>query len=137
MTMHPSRRNTPQRTAILEALRRTCDHPTAAELHHLVRRDLPRVSLGTIYRNLDVLREEGLVRRLGAAGSEARWDAAVAAHDHARCRRCGIIVDVPPADTAPAPPEVAGFRIEERRLEYIGLCAGCRRLVPAGAADDS
>jgi Fur family ferric uptake transcriptional regulator len=126
MPPHAKRRRTPQRDAVLTALRASCEHPTATELYEALRRDLPRISLGTVYRNLDVLLAEGLVRRLGRPGGEARWDADQAVHDHARCRACGAIADVPRAEAAALPSEVAGFAIEERRLEYVGLCPDCR-----------
>lgn len=135
MVDHP-RRLTAQRAEILAELRAAHDHPTAAELFARLRPRLPRLSLGTVYRNLDVLAAEGLVARLTGQGAETRWDGMVAAHDHARCRGCGAVADVPAARLADAPELPAGFVAEGRRFEYTGLCAACaaERGSPATAA---
>ena len=123
------RRNTPQRRVILEELRSTYTHPTAAELHLAVRKHLPRISLGTVYRNLEVLCEDGLARKLALAGTDARYDGLTHAHDHVRCTACGALRDLAGAERAalPKPPaEAGGFEIHGYRLEYFGLCADCR-----------
>jgi Fur family transcriptional regulator, ferric uptake regulator len=129
------RRMTPQRAEILAELQAAHDHPTAAELHERLRRRLPRLSLGTVYRNLDVLATEGQVAKLVGvgAGAEARYDGTAAPHDHARCRSCGVVADIPApaAEGAPGLPE--GFVVERRRLEYIGVCASCRTAGRTGA----
>ena len=67
-------RNTPQRKVILEELQKAASHPTAAELYEIVRRRLPRISLGTVYRNLELLSESGLIRKLSMGSAEARFD---------------------------------------------------------------
>jgi Fur family ferric uptake transcriptional regulator len=123
------RRHTPQRQVILEELRLLHSHPTAAELYERVRMRLPRISLGTVYRNLEVLCEDGMARRLTLAGADARYDGVTTRHDHVRCSACGCLRDlegdeVPPH---PTPPLLAGgFRIEGCRLEYFGLCPDCQ-----------
>ena len=71
MSAH-ARRQSPQRVEILAELRLAQDHPTAAELHDRLRPRLPRISLGTVYRNLDVLEAEGLVAKLAGSGAQAR-----------------------------------------------------------------
>lgn len=122
----PARRMTSQRAEILAELRAAHDHPTAAELHDRLRPRLPRLSLGTVYRNLDVLAAVGLVAKLAGNGIEARYDGVPEPHDHARCRCCGAVADIPSqgGDGVIALPE--GFLVECRRLEYVGLCADCR-----------
>lgn len=123
------RRHTPQRQVILEELAGLYTHPTAAELYALVRQRLPRVSLGTVYRNLEVLCEDGLARRLTLAGSDARYDGNTRPHDHVRCIGCGILRDLPPGTAAfrpDLPAEAAGFLVEGYRLEYFGRCPRCR-----------
>jgi Fur family ferric uptake transcriptional regulator len=121
-----ARRMTPQRAEILAELRAAHDHPTAAELYDRLRPRLPRLSLGTVYRNLDVLAAQGLAAKLAGNGAEARYDGMIDPHDHARCRCCGAVADIPSqgGDGAIELPE--GFLVECRRLEYVGLCAGCR-----------
>lgn len=137
MVEHP-RRLTAQRAEILAELRAAHDHPTAAELFARLRPRLPRLSLGTVYRNLDVLAAEGLIARLAGHGAEARWDGMVAAHDHARCRGCGAVADIPAARLTEPPELPMGFVVEGRRFEYTGFCAACAATAagsgPAAAA---
>lgn len=121
----PARRTTPQRAEILAELLAAHDHPTAAELYERLRPRLPRLSLGTVYRNLDVLAAEGLVAKLAGQGAEARYDGMRQAHDHARCLRCGAVVDIPAVPLAGRPQLPEGFALAGRRLEYTGTCAAC------------
>ena len=123
------RRNTPQRRVILQELCHLKSHPTASELYAVVRQRLPRISLGTVYRNLEVLHEDGQIRKLEFAGAEARFDGTLDQHYHVRCTECGRIEDIftlnpglPPAQ----PAELAGFKVTGYRLEYFGICPGCR-----------
>ena len=123
------RRNTPQRRLILEELCASHDHPTAAEIYDRVRRRLPRVSLGTVYRNLEVLHQDGLIRKMEFAGNETRFDGDLNDHYHVRCTGCGEIADVygmRPEDRPAQPEELAGFKVQSHRLEYFGLCPKCR-----------
>jgi Fur family ferric uptake transcriptional regulator len=123
------RRNTPQRRVILQELCQLKSHPTAAELYAVVRRRLPRISLGTVYRNLEVLHEDGKIRKMEFAGAETRFDGTLEQHYHVRCTECGRVEDVFTLDQgqSPAQPaEVAGFKVTGHRLEYFGICPGCR-----------
>jgi len=96
----PGLRRTRQRRIILEVVRATDAHPTAASVYRRVRRRLPRVSLATVYRNLRTLAAEGFVAER-ADPSGARFDGNTAPHDHFTCVACGRIYDVPPrADRA-------------------------------------
>jgi len=122
-------RITQQRRVILEELRKRSSHPTADELHRQVRRRLPRVSLGTVYRNLDVLARAGLVRRLDLAGGKVRFDGDPSEHYHVRCVECGRVSDVARGQiTAPQWPAqvVNGHTITGYRLEFEGVCPQCR-----------
>jgi len=124
------RRNTPQRQVILEELQKLHTHPSALELYDVVRGRLPRISLGTVYRNLDVLCEDGLAHRLELAGSDTRFDAQLDEHDHVRCTGCGLIGDLHGDDRPPRPlppTEAAGFRVDGLRLEYFGVCPECQQ----------
>src|SRR5713226_5080679 len=84
-------RLTGPRRVVLDVLRSTESHPTAEWVHRVVRRRLPRVSLGTVYRNLRLLVGEGLVAEI--QGPHARFDANLEAHHHFTCVRCGRILD--------------------------------------------
>ncbi|MDR1242393.1 MAG: transcriptional repressor [Deltaproteobacteria bacterium] len=120
---------TKQRAAILAELRALTSHPTACEIYALVRRKLPRISLGTVYRNLDTLAESNEILKLEYAGFQKRFDGNTGAHQHVRCLRCGKVADVDPEMEAPAVPDklrVAGFTVQFARVEFFGFCAECR-----------
>jgi len=123
------RRNTRQRQVVLEELRKLSTHPTAAELYELARRRLPKISLGTVYRNLELLVQMGVIRKLETAGSEARFDAEVNQHYHVRCVQCQRVDDVhglPKNPLGEAAIPVNGYEIVGLRLEYIGICPSCQ-----------
>ncbi len=117
-------RLTTPRRVILDVVRATYAHPSAAIVHRLVRRRLPRVSLATVYRNLRTLAAKGfLLERAGCVG--LRFDGNTAPHDHFTCVACGRIFDVPRLRRRVAPSR-AGFEILEQRTELYGRCARCR-----------
>ena len=121
-------RMTRQRRVILDELRKTDSHPTADEVHRRVRRRLPRISLATVYRNLDVLADSGLIGRVDLAGPARRYDGMLAHHYHVRCAECGCIGDVQPT-RATARAALGGktdFQILRHRLEFVGLCPTCQ-----------
>jgi len=122
------RRNTPQRKVLLEELRKVSSHPTAAELYELVRRRMPKISLGTVYRNLELLTESGTIQKLATGRAEARFDGDPGRHYHVRCVRCGRVDDVHdlPEDLLDSEPkELAGYEILGHRLEFLGICPEC------------
>jgi Fe2+ or Zn2+ uptake regulation protein len=124
-----SKRNTQQRLIILEELQKLREHPTAATLYVLVRNRLPKISLGTVYRNLEMLHRLGQIRKLELGGGEARYDGTLQPHDHLRCVQCGKVDDVPGPPLAL--PEVernhwGGYKILGHRFEYLGLCPCCQ-----------
>jgi len=121
-------RMTRQRQAVLEALQRSEVHPTADEVYRIVRRRLPQISLGTVYRSLDMLSESGLIRALELGGAQKRFDAKTHPHYHARCLSCGRVEDVPiePAIAMErAARRATDYTITGHRLEFVGLCSRC------------
>lgn len=120
-------RITKARRAILASVAATGIHPTADWVFRQVRRDMPRVSLGTVYRNLRVLTRAGLlVERPDPAGS--RFDGNLAEHDHFTCVRCGGIYDVAQPAHRAMPQSVkpqTGFAVFRYRVEFFGRCAAC------------
>ena len=132
-------RMTRQRRAILEALAKVRTHPTADEVCRMVRRRLPRISLGTVYRNLELLSERGLIGKLEAGGSRRRFDAEVREHYHVRCLRCGRVADVSARPAIPSARAIrgeSGYEIVGHRLEWVGLCPKCTRKRPKSHEDD-
>lgn len=120
-------RMTRQRAVILEELRKVKSHPTADEVYSIVRERLPRISLGTVYRNLDFLADTGQILKLEAAGSTKRFDGDTSWHQHVRCIHCGRIGDVMTPQPVPSfdSLSVDGFHIVGARVEYDGICDSC------------
>ncbi len=122
-------RMTRQRAIILEELRKVKSHPTADELYGIVRKKMPRISLGTVYRNLEFLAETGEILKLESAGNTKRFDADTSWHQHVRCTICGCVGDVLHPQEAPSIKgiSVEGFSLTAARIEYDGICARCNR----------
>jgi Fe2+ or Zn2+ uptake regulation protein len=127
----PSRRQTKQRRLVYEAVCAAKTHPTAEAVYDRVRREMPRVSLGTVYRNLQLLVADGRLRSW-TRGRATRYDADLSPHDHFLCESCGLLLDL---DRAGAPLaaerrlEAKGFEVRGRILDLIGLCRDCRGAV--------
>lgn len=121
-------RLTSQRKIILEELRAVHTHPTADEVYNLVRKKMPRISLGTVYRNLEILSTLGLVRKLENAAGQKRFDGDVSPHHHVRCEVCGKVGDIfnaPPIDGVESGLDTE-FRITGHTLEFSGVCPECQ-----------
>ena len=121
-------RKTTQRREILKVLEGSSDHPTASQVYARVRRSLPRISLGTVYRNLERLCSCGEISRIAIPGREMRFDADTSSHFHLRCVECGRVVDVDPEDVSVDvryPEEVDGVRVTGCRIQLLGRCRRC------------
>ena len=92
--MTTTRRNSRQRTLVYQAVKDSHSHPNAEEVYLLVRRQLPDISLGTVYRNLNLLVEMGLLHRIYTGMGADRFDAVVTAHPHLICSSCGGVFDL-------------------------------------------
>jgi Fe2+ or Zn2+ uptake regulation protein len=125
-------RNTKQRQAIFEAIENHGGHLTADEIYLLVKRRFPRLSLGTVYRNLRVLVVQGGLRELDFGMAVTYFETAKDSHYHLICRVCGSIADADiPVErglrsVAGRARNLGGFRIEGHRLDFIGVCAACQ-----------
>jgi Fur family peroxide stress response transcriptional regulator len=123
-------RRSRQRDRILEILRGTKTHPTAEWVYARLRRESPHVSLGTVYRNLGQLVENGIVRRVGFGGTFDRYEANVLPHHHFVCERCGAVADLDvPVDASLTGKlgRAAGVRAERHEIRLYGTCARCAR----------
>jgi Fur family ferric uptake transcriptional regulator len=137
MTAAKFQRNTQQRKVMLEELRKTHSHPTATELYEIVRRRLPKISLGTVYRNLELLTEMGAIRKLEIFGKEARFDGDLERHYHVRCERCSRVddfVSVFPVQAIEEARDMNGWKILGRRVEFVGICPECQYPCEAGVS---
>jgi len=123
-------RTTHQRRVILEEIRRVNTHPTADEIYEMVRKRLPRISLGTVYRNLEILSTCGLIQKIGPASSQMLFDGDPRNHYHIRCIHCGRVEDAPIGTIDTIEQEVrmaSDYTILGHRLEFIGVCPACRK----------
>jgi Fe2+ or Zn2+ uptake regulation protein len=121
-------RMTRQRQVILEELRKVCTHPSADEIYAMVRKRLPRISLGTVYRNLEILSELGEIQKLESAGTLKRFDGNPNAHYHVRCLQCQRVEDTPMSPLAKLEEMVrehTDFQIMGHNMEFVGLCPAC------------
>jgi Fe2+ or Zn2+ uptake regulation protein len=123
------RRDTRQRALVYEIVAASPSHPTAEWVYAQARRRMPRISLGTVYRNLQVLAREGKIRAIDAWGKTTRYDADLSNHHHFVCTQCGAIRDVPKPsgedDRLRQLFSIPGFTITGHRLEFEGRCAQC------------
>jgi Fe2+ or Zn2+ uptake regulation protein len=123
------RRMTRQRKVILEELQQLKTHPTADEVYQRVRGKIPNVSLGTVYRNLEVLTQCGLITRIECSGTYMRFDSNVEEHYHIRCINCDKVVDAPVKMFEKIDQQLeqaSNYRIIGHRLEFIGICPQCK-----------
>lgn len=121
-------RNTRQREAILRYLRSTTSHPTADMIYETVKKEIPNISKGTVYRNLGVLQESGEISKLDLKGTVSRYEGSRKRHYHFRCRQCGRVFDVDGPVDKDLDRRVAartGFIIDYHQLEFRGLCNDC------------
>jgi Fur family peroxide stress response transcriptional regulator len=124
------RRETKQREAILRVLRNTKAHPTADRIYEEVKKEIPNISKGTVYRNLQVLQEDGAVTELNLNGTLSRFEAKQASHYHFRCEQCGRVFDVDEPVNNELDERVAkktGFKVSHHQLEFRGLCKDCQQ----------
>lgn len=128
MDQLPNMRLTTQRQIILEELASVKTHPTANEVYDMVRKRLPRIGLGTVYRNLELMAASGIILKLEVGGTQKRFDATVAPHHHIRCTNCGKVddIDVPvQAEINTQAETVSNYNVLSHHIEFSGLCSVC------------
>jgi len=128
MQLDPQMRLTTQRQIILEELEKVTSHPTANEVYDMVRKRLPRIGLGTVYRNLELMAETGIILKLEVGGTQKRFDATTHPHYHIRCISCGKVedIDIPViADINQVAAELSNYQILGHHIEFSGVCGTC------------
>ncbi len=123
-------RLTKQRKIILEKLVEFPTHPSADELYEVVRKLIPNISLGTVYRNLEVLCDQGYAVRAPTTDKKMHFDANTQPHFHLKCRNCGKIKDIFEDDIHidVAQIEVCSkFKSIEYKVKLTGLCPDCTK----------
>jgi Fur family peroxide stress response transcriptional regulator len=127
----PRYHRSPQREAILDHIRTRQDHLSAEEVYAGLRPCFPRLSMGTVYRNLHILVEQDRLRVIHFGSGQDRYDARLDLHYHLVCRRCGDITDL----EMPAAPGLDvqvrshsnGFKVEHHAVSFYGLCKTCQQ----------
>jgi Fur family peroxide stress response transcriptional regulator len=124
-------RMTPQRYAILQYLMESFSHPTADDIFRALSPQYPSLSVATVYNNLKVFVDAGLVRELTYGDDSSRFDGDMSDHYHITCTNCGTIVDFdhpPVKEVEQAATSATGFSVFGHRLEIYGLCPTCKRM---------
>jgi Fur family peroxide stress response transcriptional regulator len=116
-----------QKTLIYDIVASTMSHPTADWVYEQARTKMPRISLGTVYRNLKQLTAEGKLLEINTShGGASRFDANLSKHSHLRCARCNRLEDIPQREIDFVPKSrLRRYRILEFRIEFLGICPAC------------
>lgn len=123
-------RMTHQREVILKEILTSKSHPTADELYERIKKKLPRISLATVYRNLEILSEAGLIAKLEISGRQKRFDWDMQQHDHIYCVQCQRIDNLPIKIAHPStvrPERGDGYVVTGCRVEFLGICPQCQQ----------
>lgn len=124
-------RLTPQRVALLRLIATSEGHPSASHLHEQIKAQFPTTSVATVYKTLNLLKELGEVLELGFSNDDNRYDGGRPyPHPHLICVSCRMIMDPQVSlvdDLAREVAELTGYEILSHRLDFYGLCPGCRQ----------
>lgn len=123
-------RNSKQRNAILTVLKESYDHPTADVVHERVKKVIPNISLGTVYRDLKQLEENGLITVVESSDSKVHYEGHLEEHLHFLCEKCGEITDVFCKSYLPEGIEQLknkGFSVHSQKTVYYGICPLCKK----------
>ena len=118
-----------KRNAILACLRQSKAHLSAEDVYHSLQQEHSDISLASVYRNIKLFKDEGLIISLGTVNGVERLDGRVDPHVHFACSVCGAVVDVPDVDVPDSVPqateECLGCRVDDTRLVLTGICKKC------------
>ena len=123
----PTKRYSKQRELIFRALKGTKEHPTADMVYQMLKPENPNLSLGTVYRNLNLLADEGIIIRMPFPVE--RYDADTRPHPHFSCTVCGGVSDLDLPYNQALDEQVAslGYQVEEHSVLFTGICADCSK----------
>jgi len=127
MSRHKYKRSR-QREQILNLLRSTNTHPTAGWIYKELKREFSNLSMGTVYRNINILLDQNLVQKIEAGSSNDRFDANTEHHYHFVCRECGSVDDLPMKSLPGLNKKVTratNYHVEAHRLDFYGICPLC------------
>ena len=122
-------RRSKQREKILELLGRTEVHPTADWLYHKLKKEFPALSLGTVYRNLNILAEQKRIQKLPFGSTHDRYEVIKRPHYHLVCERCGCVQDFEMplyTEINEQAQQMSRFNITRHRIDFFGTCEKCQ-----------
>ena len=119
-------RSSKQRDEVLKVLKCSCDHPTADMIHERVKEKIPNISLGTVYRNLGQLHDEGLITIVESSDKKVHYEGNLEDHIHFLCKKCEIITDIFCKNEVPKVFDNLGHQVESQKTVYYGICKDCR-----------
>ena len=129
--MEKRKKNSVKREAILDILRATHEHPSADAVYQRLKPDVPDLSLGTVYRNINMFKNEGTVVSVGVVRGQERLDARTENHAHFICNRCGHVADIEgldeKTDLDSLARELVDGEVEGHRITVFGLCGACSK----------
>lgn len=117
---------TKQQQLIYHLIQESKDHPTADQIYWRAKQEIPNISVGTVYRNLNQMSESGIVRRLTVPGVADRFDRSTIPHGHAICKHCDIMVDLFADDLEKVIENALGMDILSYELNVSYLCPACQ-----------
>ena len=118
---------TKQRKLVLTIVENSRDHLTAEEVFFLAKQEMPNIALGTVYRNLNILVDEGILRRLSIAGHPDRFDNTRVEHEHLICKCCGKLEDFKMEGIREMLMEATGGSVENYELNAYYVCGECQK----------
>jgi Fur family peroxide stress response transcriptional regulator len=123
-----SRNYSTKRQAIYDMLKSRTDHPSAKQIYNALKNDYPDLSLGTVYRNIALFKEDGLAETVCTIQGEERLDGNTSPHAHLICTCCGSITDVYISELDALEQEIykEDFLPEKKVISYYGKCHKCR-----------
>ena len=121
-------RMTSQRQVILEELQKVKSHPTANEIYDMVRKRLPRIGLGTVYRNLEILADKDIIKKLEVGGEQKRFDGDTSSHYHIRCVECNRVDDIfieKNQRLEKSASKCCSYKVLDHHVQFSGICSDC------------
>ena len=132
--MERTRKHSRKRDAILNCISRTTCHPSAEWVYQQLKPEIPDLSLGTVYRNIAMFKEEGTIQSIGVVNGLERYDFNTAPHTHFICTACGSVLDLgtielPQSFVQDAETAIGGGAVASYHLQFSGECADCRKKI--------
>ncbi|MFA6290460.1 MAG: transcriptional repressor [Victivallales bacterium] len=122
---------TTQRKVIVEELKKLKTHPTADQFYDVMREKTPKISIASVYRNLEVLSSMGIIAKLEFSGDKNRFDADTSMHYHLKCSKCGVFLDFNPRGVKSLEKSLDKIKklndnVNNFNIVFNGLCSKCK-----------